>query len=203
MGDCVLATPPQSCGSTQGHRRLNGIGRMLDQNGTKSNIADIALRPWREKLNAFARSAATPFLELRERGFARINANQRRAVESGLILKSENAPSVARSSGQTSSSLRPHARFCAGIRLLRVLAVESLSQREDVYCLTVPRAGCFLLANGAVVSNCGDELRYACMSRPWTRTAPVVEPIRGANEMTMAEAWELLQPKRSGRPQRI
>jgi hypothetical protein len=35
-----------------------------------------------------------------------------------------------------------------------------------------------------------DELRYACMSRPYTRVATVVEPIRDANEMTMDEVWE-------------
>jgi hypothetical protein len=39
--------------------------------------------------------------------------------------------------------------------------------RADVYCLTVPDTGNFVLANGAIVSNCGDEGRYACMSRPW------------------------------------
>jgi hypothetical protein len=41
-----------------------------------------------------------------------------------------------------------------------------------------------------------DELRYACMSRPYTRTAPVVEPMRGANEMTMDEVWEHARPRR-------
>jgi len=37
----------------------------------------------------------------------------------------------------------------------------------DVYCLTVPSTGNFELANGIVVANCGDEWRYACMSRPF------------------------------------
>jgi hypothetical protein len=41
-----------------------------------------------------------------------------------------------------------------------------------------------------------DELRYACMSRPYTRMAPVVEPMRGANEMTMDEVWERARPRR-------
>jgi hypothetical protein len=41
-----------------------------------------------------------------------------------------------------------------------------------------------------------DELRYACMSRPYTRTAPAVEPMRGANEMTMDEVWEHARPRR-------
>lgn len=36
----------------------------------------------------------------------------------------------------------------------------------DVYCLTVPSTGNFALANGVIVSNCADTLRYACMARP-------------------------------------
>jgi hypothetical protein len=35
------------------------------------------------------------------------------------------------------------------------------------------------------------------MSRPYLRTAPVVEPMRGTNEMTMDEAWKLI-PQRRG-----
>lgn len=30
----------------------------------------------------------------------------------------------------------------------------------DTYCLTVPSTGCFALANGAIVSNCLDDIRY-------------------------------------------
>ena len=50
----------------------------------------------------------------------------------------------------------------------------------------------------------GDECRYACMSRPYTRKAPVIEPLRGIGEMTMAEVWQKARPVESGtRPQRI
>lgn len=38
---------------------------------------------------------------------------------------------------------------------------------EDVYCLTVPDTGNFELANGMIVSNCADSIRYGIMSRPW------------------------------------
>jgi hypothetical protein len=41
-----------------------------------------------------------------------------------------------------------------------------------------------------------DELRYACMSRPYMRKASFIEPIRGTSEITMDEAWDLLKPKR-------
>ena len=40
-----------------------------------------------------------------------------------------------------------------------------------------------------------DELRYACMSRPWTRALDIPKPIRGADKMTMAEAWKLANPR--------
>lgn len=49
----------------------------------------------------------------------------------------------------------------------------------------------------------GDEARYACMSRPYTRKAVSNEPIRGISEMTMAEVWKLTQPSNKGRPERI
>jgi hypothetical protein len=45
--------------------------------------------------------------------------------------------------------------------------------RADVYCLTVPTTAAFTIEGGFVVHNCADEVRYACMSRPWIR---VVEP---------------------------
>lgn len=35
-----------------------------------------------------------------------------------------------------------------------------LAGKRDVYCLSVPGVGAFVLANGLVVSNCGDETRY-------------------------------------------
>lgn len=39
----------------------------------------------------------------------------------------------------------------------------------NVYCLTVPETGSFTICSGLVVSNCYDDVRYACMSRPWMR----------------------------------
>lgn len=44
------------------------------------------------------------------------------------------------------------------------------SASADVYCLTVPDTGDFCIEGGLIVSNCGDEWRYACMSRPYVKT---------------------------------
>src|SRR6185437_13175366 len=41
----------------------------------------------------------------------------------------------------------------------------------------------------------GDDARYACMSRPWTRVADMITPIRGADQMTITEAWKLAGPR--------
>jgi hypothetical protein len=51
----------------------------------------------------------------------------------------------------------------------------------------------------------GDEARYACMSRPYTRKLPSVEPIRGLSEMTYGELdkWQKTRDAGRGRPQRI
>jgi len=35
--------------------------------------------------------------------------------------------------------------------------------------------------------HCGDQTRYACMSRPWTAPTPTNDPMRGAREMTFNE----------------
>lgn len=49
-----------------------------------------------------------------------------------------------------------------------------------------------------------DEVRYACMSRPWTRPSPAPQPIRDISDMTITEAFELAGPRRNGgRPERI
>jgi hypothetical protein len=61
--------------------------------------------------------------------------------------------------------------------------------RADVYCLTVPDTGNFELANGAIVANCADSVRYACMARPII-TRPTLElPMRGIQQLTMGELW--------------
>lgn len=56
---------------------------------------------------------------------------------------------------------QPAVQAPAGVNCLgkRVVAVNKLGL-EDVYCLDVPETNCFF-ANGIVVHNCLDSLRYA------------------------------------------
>ncbi len=61
---------------------------------------------------------------------------------------------------------------------VRCVGVEEAG-RADVYCITVPKTGCFAIEGGLIVSNCADEWRYACMSRPWVRKqTEVKKPLR-------------------------
>jgi len=50
-------------------------------------------------------------------------------------------------------------------------SVTSLNQQADVWCLTVPDAECFSLANGAIVHNCADALRYVAVAMQEARRA--------------------------------
>lgn len=87
----------------------------------------------------------------------------------------------------------------------RALVCLSISDagRADVYCLTVPDTGNFTLANGAIVANCADSARYACLSRPWVPEKPQGKPmgrlmVGQQNEMTLDEAWDSV-PAPTGR----
>lgn len=75
---------------------------------------------------------------------------------------------------------------------LRCVGVSDAGS-ADVYCLTVPGVGAFNLANGAVVSNCGDDSRYACQSRPISRV-PKPRQITGPKPWTLD--WVMQQGNR-------
>lgn len=79
-------------------------------------------------------------------------------------------------------------------RLVRCASVERLTERQDVYCLTVPDTESFAIEGGLIVHNCADDWRYACMSRPYVRH---IEPVREAkilavgpdNEVSLDDMW--------------
>ena len=82
---------------------------------------------------------------------------------------------------------------------LRIESVVDLSEAEDVWCLTVPDGEMFSLGNGAVVHNCADAFRYACMA--WReqiapKAPPEARPIRTIREYTLDEAWKLIPKQR-------
>jgi hypothetical protein len=99
--------------------------------------------------NTFNRSWRSAFL--------RSARNAARAIWSVLF-----APLKANSAGQPAGRAR-----CVNVE-------EAGS--GNVFCLTVPTTGCFAIEGGLLVSNCADEWRYACMSRPYVPTIEQQKP---------------------------
>jgi hypothetical protein len=94
--------------------------------------------------------------------------------------------------GITSPSLR-WARESSATRTAKpvhCVSVEPLPEKQTVYCITVPETGCFALKGGMIVANCGDSVRYACMSRPYNPPVPKPPPgPRFLDQMTADEAF--------------
>lgn len=86
-------------------------------------------------------------------------------------------------------------------KLALCVAVERLLDKHHVYCITVPETGCFALAGGMLVSNCADDWRYACMSRPWVR--PKVEPPARPRYLSEMSFDELVAATPAGERSRI
>jgi len=113
------------------------------------------------------------------RAFARMPARRHGVEHPVSTTSAASARSAARSSWSTGtiSNRRAH-EHVAGWKArafgLVCLRVEDAG-REDVYCLTVPETGNFALANGAIVANCADAIRYGLMSRPYIRNQPIIK----------------------------
>lgn len=70
------------------------------------------------------------------------------------------------------------------------VSVELLKEKEDVYCITVPNTGLFVIEGGFIVANCADEIRYACMSRPYLREKTKVKKPKYWEDSSLDELWK-------------
>lgn len=140
--------------------------------------------------------------------FAQTSANQRGGARPVWMTRTVHALSAATRSLRTNIQRSKPVRALAGLLHrggpgLVCLSVSDAG-RADVYCLTVPDTGNFVLANGAVVHNCGDEARYACMSRPWIPQAKaaaksdhlVYEARPDGTVVANMSVWDIVEAKR-------
>jgi hypothetical protein len=185
MGDCVLANPPSRSQYTRDLPLPTGTDQKKAASGTKSTGNDIANRLWnaasiisvstaanrlsgRQSLLGFVRTLVSPLIDERRK----------------LTTSNENVSSAASHFGSIASQRRQRVGESAVLLCSRKSrpACRAISEagRADVYCLTVPDAGSFVLANGIAVANCADDWRYGVLSRPWLKT-PIVpeEPADG------------------------
>lgn len=86
----------------------------------------------------------------------------------GLMLFVKNAEKSTRSALQKLSKVNFVGQT---VERVRCVSVEKLKEKRDVYCITVPSTGVFAIQSGILVSNCADDWRYACMSRPLIKQA--------------------------------
>lgn len=152
----------------------NGMGVLKAARGIGTMCKALAVRSMR--IARISADGAEKSSRRAARGFARTlvallsGALPAPTTNSGAVTSAgAGSPPIATpSSGRAplSAAQRP-----AGARGLVCRKVEPAG-REDVYCLTVPETGNFALANGAIVANCADTVRYGCMSRPFSRQTP-------------------------------
>ena len=105
--------------------------------------------------------------------FVQTNASQRTAVSLGLTMSNEHAGTVGSNSLPTSI---PSKKIALG----RVLTVREAGAAERVYDLTVEGQHEFF-ANGILVHNCIDALRYACEGARRASKSAKSEPIKYRN----------------------
>ena len=150
---------PRSLGTVNGQLSLRRKKRSLGTRAQKGwrGISSISTNMSREsgtleQSARIVRSAdqhlSLPFQKKPLHDFARTHASQHSAERPELTMWKENAQLAIKCS-ESIDTRKP----------CRVRAVVPIG-RSDVMCLTVPDVGCFVLANGAVVSNCGDMIRY-------------------------------------------
>ena len=196
MGDYALAIVPRCSLSTPDQAQPHGTSQPQAGSGIRntSKTSGSLFSGESTKPASIAERHSAPTTVA---GSARMPASLPFAALQGWMTKGGSAPNAALDSVQT--GIPGHSPALPDVQALprreRGPVCLSLKDagRADVYCLTVPATGSFLLANGSVVANCADSWRYACMSRPWLNSRkPILTPLDGykaANEDALRDRW--------------
>ena len=158
--------------------RLNGMALALAGSGTSANMSSTVPAHYIKQSRSNAIIAAR---SLRARvasglGFVLIRAKPLGGEHPASTMLRESVASAAALFRSTNTPSRKRVRRSAASRPRQsdgvyCTSVEPAGQ-ADVYCLTVPGTECFVIEGGLLVHNCADEVRYACMSRPYVRPKP-------------------------------
>jgi len=156
---CTAENEAQRRSATKLERlRKSGMQAKREELGTVTTTAGICSPS--SKRNAtgehvsFAENYSIPLSQARNS--ALITVEQPVDVDQVRMMWGEYARSAEKTSQSTGmQGLKP---------VLQIVGISSAG-KKNVYCLTVPDAGCFALANGAIVSNCADAIRYYCREK--------------------------------------
>ena len=131
----------------------SGINQMMATNGI-SNIIKNTKTNYLPGNTEIASNAEKHFMpkSIKPMYFAQTNVNPNgEGIQESMTLK-KHVSSVAKYLNQINTPKK-------------YIAVKDVQQKgmqeKETYCVTVPGDGCFSLANGVVVSNCIDALRYS------------------------------------------
>lgn len=143
-------------------RLRSGTDHPKGGSGTANMAAKHGQHVSRSHANANSvRPSSSPSPSATTTDFARTPASPHGDVPQGLTTRTECAPAVGNPSGSTGTP---------DPRLVRVNALGlSVAPHADVFALTVYGRPEYL-ANGVLVRNCLDALRYIAMERPWNLT---------------------------------
>ena len=158
---------------------LNGTDLRKVRNGIVATLMRCAegrmLEPSPVPASSAANSSWLPALVETPPCIAARTVRPETAITVASTMKTDPARDVAGHSGQTVMPEPP----AVAAPVPGPLFVESVRQagQSDVYCLRVPSAGCFALANGAIVSN-SDSVGYYL-----NREFPIVSRAAGVSDL--------------------
>ena len=153
-----------------GKRQKYGIQALPEGNGQDGTSERTSGKRFNADTQRNANNAERIFPASRSPDSVPPDAKRSGDTPQGLIGSSESALFAGRNSRSTnisgpSPALVSALASGAGTRAVAVLRVEEAGS-GDVYCLAVDDLHSFALANGVIVHNCYEEVRYFCMSRP-------------------------------------
>lgn len=141
---------------------------MLPQNGTAAKLVGAGTsgtmnlpRPsFTKRLQVSASRAAQGLLAQSINCIARTLVKRAPGLSLGLTMKYDNVASAALNLLSIATLKKRRAQDHARLRCVSVRPAG----RADVYCMTVPDTGAFVLGNTAIVHNCQDAARYLCVT---------------------------------------
>lgn len=187
---------PENIWTKSGTRQQHGTNLLLADNGTVTITSRLLTNYTNESASLAVTAGQWLNLTIPESS-APTNASRLFGGPAGGTMKSASVGYAVRNL-QSTATQRPRT---APANVVQKQAPEQelvcLSVNDagiaDVYCLTVPDTGNFTLANNAIVANCADQTRYACMSRPWIPDQIIeqVETDVWGRRKTTANSWKI------------
>lgn len=184
-------------------KRKNGTGVQSEKNGIPNTQKET--NSHEQKKNVL--SVKESFREQRDRNFVSIPVKVNKEGMKEKIIFRNNVPFAVKyftriNFGKVRFALQNVGELLAdwqerafpSRRGNKVLSIENYGT-QDVYCLTVPSTHLFAVEGGIIVKNCGDEVRYALMSRPEGPVAAIPEKVLTYDERVWKRMKDLQMNK--------